>query len=121
MSKIIQFFLFRFTRYFNNRYGKVGHLFQGCYRAILCDKDTYLLELVQYIHLNPVRAKVVADPEKYLWTGHPSYLGKLKDGLIDEDFVLGQFGENRYRDRQRYLQFVLENLHTGHQEKYYEV
>lgn len=121
LSKIMQFFLFRYTRYFNNRYGKVGHLFQRRYRTILCDKDDYLLELVRYIHLNPVRAKVVADPGKYLWTGHLSYLGKLKDGLIGEDFVLGQFRENRYRARQRYLQFVLEDLHTGHQEKYYEV
>jgi len=121
LSKIMQFLLFRYTRYFNNRYGKVGHLFQGRYRAILCDKDAYLLELVRYIHLNPVRAKVVADPGKYLWTGHLSYLGKLKDGLFDEDFVLGQFGENRYCDRQRYLQFVLEDLHTCHQEKCFEV
>lgn len=99
----------------------MGHLFQGRYKAILCDKDVYLLELVRYIHLNPVRAKVVTDPEKYLWTGHLSYLGKVRDGLIEEDFVLGQFGGRKSLARRRYRQFVLEDLHKEHQDKYYEV
>jgi putative transposase len=121
LSKIMQSLLFRYTRYFNKRYGKVGHLFQGRYKAILCDKDAYLLELVRYIHLNPVRAKVVPDPERYLWTGHLSYLGKVRDGLIEEDFVLGQFEEKKSLARRRYRQFVLEELHSGYQEKYYEV
>ena len=121
LSKIMQSLLFRYTRYFNKRYGKVGHLFQGRYKAILCDKDAYLLELVRYIHLNPIRAKVVTDPERYLWTSHLSYLGKVKDGLIEEDFVLGQFGERKSLARRRYRRFLLEELHSGHQEKYYEV
>jgi len=121
LSKIMQSLLFRYTRYFNKRYGKVGHLFQGRYKAILCDKDAYLLELVRYIHLNPIRAKVVKDPERYLWTSHLSYLGKVKDGLIEEDLVLGQFCEKKSLARRRYRRFVLEELHSGHQEKYYEV
>ena len=66
LSKIMQILQFRYTRYFNKRYRKAGHLFQGCYKAILCDKDAYLLELVCYIHLNPVRSGVVGDPDKYL-------------------------------------------------------
>ena len=121
LSKIMQSLLFRYTRYFNKRYGKVGHLFQGRYRAILCDKDAYLLELVRYIHLNPVRAKVVMESERYSWTGHLSYLGKVRDGLVEEDFVLGQFGHNKSLARRRYRQFILEELHSGHQEKYYKV
>lgn len=121
LSKIMQFLLFRYTRYFNNRYRKEGHLFQGRYKAILCDKDAYLLELVRYIHLNPVRAKIVGSPEKYLWTSHLSYLGKLKGGLVDVDFLLGQFGESRYSARRGYAQFVSEDLQAGHQEKYYKV
>jgi len=106
LSKIMQSLLFRYTRYFNKRYGKVGHLFQGRYRAILCDKDAYLLELVRYIHLNPVRAKVVMESERYSWTGHLSYLGKVRDGLVEEDFVLGQFGHNKSLARRRYRQFI---------------
>ncbi len=63
LSNIMQSLLFRYTQYFNRRYREVGHLFQGRYKAIVCDKDSYLLELVRYIHLNPVRAKVVKAPE----------------------------------------------------------
>jgi putative transposase len=121
LGKVMQSLLFRYTRYFNKRYGKVGHLFQGRYRAILCDKDAYLLKLVRYVHLNPIRAKVVTDPERYPWTSHLSYLGKAKQGLVEEDFVLGQFGKKKSLARRRYRRFVLEALHSGHQEKYYEV
>jgi hypothetical protein len=121
LSKIMQSILFRYTRYFNRRYEKIGHLFQGRYKAILCDKDAYLLELVRYIHLNPVRAKVVTDPDGYRWTGHSGYLGKVTDGLVDEDFVLGQFGRHKSLARRKYRKFVMERLDGGHEGKYYEV
>ena len=121
LSRFMQSFLFGYAHYFNRRYGKVGHLFQGRYRAILCDKDAYLLELVRYIHLNPVRAKVVRDPERYLWTSHLSYLGKGSQGVMDTEFVLGQFGKNKSVGRRKYREFILEGLESGHQEKFYEV
>jgi len=121
LGRIMQSLLFRYTRYFNGRYGEVGHLFQGRYKAIVCDKDAYLLELVRYIHLNPVRAKIVKKPEEYLWTGHLSYLGRGGDDLIDEGFVLDQFSESKSLARRRYRQFVWEGISSGHQEKYYEV
>jgi REP element-mobilizing transposase RayT len=121
LSKIMQILQFRYTRYFNRRYRKVGHLFQGRYKAILCEKEAYLLELVRYIHLNPVRSGVVGDPDKYLWTGHLSYLGKGKVDLLDKELVLSQFGKGRNQARRRYRQFVLDGLSLGHQKKYYEV
>ena len=121
LNRFMQSLLFRYARYFNRRYGKVGHLFQGRYRAILCDKDAYLLELVRYIHFNPVRAKAVKDPEGYLWTSHMSYLGKGKEGPVDADLVLGQFGENRSLGRRKYREFILEEVSSGHQEKFYKV
>jgi putative transposase len=121
LSKIMQSILFRYTRYFNRRYEKIGHLFQGRYKAILCDKDAYLLELVRYIHLNPVRAKVVTGPEGYPWTGHLGYLGKAKDGLVDEDFVLGQFGRHKSLARRKYREFIMEEVDGEHEKKYYEV
>jgi REP element-mobilizing transposase RayT len=121
LSRIIQSLLFGYARYFNRRYGEVGHLFQGRYKAILCDKDAYLLELVRYIHLNPVRAKIVRGPEDYVWTGHLSYLGKGGKGLIDEGFVLDQLSGNRSLGRRRYRQFVWEGISSGHEEKYYQV
>jgi hypothetical protein len=61
------------------------------------------------------------ESDRYSWTGHLSYLGKVRDGLVEEDFVLGQFGHNKSLARRRYRQFILEELHSGHQEKYYKV
>jgi len=121
LGRIMQSLLFRYTRYFNRLHGEVGHLFQGRYKAILCDKDAYLLELVRYIHLNPVRAKMVKEPEDYVWTGHLSYLRKGADSLIDEEFVLDQFSDRRSLGRRRYRRFVWEGISSGHEEKYYRV
>ena len=121
LSRIMQSLLFGYSRYFNRRYGEVGHLFQGRYKAILCDKDVYLLELVRYIHLNPVRAKIVREPEDYAWTGHLSYLGKGEEGVIDEGFVLGQFSDSRSLARRKYRRFVWDGISMGHEEKYYRV
>ena len=121
LSKIMQSLLFRYTQYFNRRYRQVGHLFQGRYNAIVCDKDAYLLELVRYIHLNPVRARVVKRPEDYVWTGHLSYLGKREEDLIDEGFVLDQLGGNRSSARRRYRRFVWDGMTGGHEKKYYQV
>ncbi|MBM4350089.1 MAG: transposase, partial [Deltaproteobacteria bacterium] len=121
LSRFMQSLLFGYARFFNKRYGKVGHLFQGRYRAILCEKDAYLLELVRYIHLNPIRAGVVADPERYLWTSHLSYFGRGPKGLVNSDFVLEQFGKNKSHSRQKYQEFILEGHDSGHQKKYYEV
>jgi putative transposase len=121
LSRIMQSLLFGYAQYFNRRYKEVGHLFQGRYKAILCDKDAYLLELVRYIHLNPMRARIAKRPEDYAWTGHLSYLGKGRKGLIDEGFVLDQFGGSRSMARRRYRQFVWEGISEGHEEKYYRV
>ena len=121
LSKVVQVLQFRYTRYFNRRYTKVGHLFQGRYKAILCDKEAYLLELIRYIHLNPVRAGMVGDPEEYAWTGHLGYLRKGKENLIDSDMVLSQFSKKRSFARKRYRQFVSDGMGTGHEQKYYQV
>jgi putative transposase len=121
LSKIMQALQFRYTCYFNTRYGKVGHLFQGRYKAILCDKDAYLLELVRYIHLNPIRSNIVRNLKIYRWVSHQTYLEGKRDGLIDEDLVLGQFGRTRSVARRRYNDFIREGLNLDHQAKYYEV
>jgi len=70
---------------FNKRHRRSGHLFQNRYKSVVCEKDPYLLELIRYIHLNPLRAKIVADLkalDKYPWTGHSVLLGKRKNPLI---------------------------------------
>lgn len=74
----------------------MGHLFQGRYKAILCDRDTYLLSLIKYIHLNPIRAKMVNEFDDYKWSSHKYYVGKeQKNDIVDTDRVLRTFSEDK--------------------------
>jgi len=70
LAQVLQRLLTWHARHHSVKYKRVGHLFQGRYRAILCDKDAYLVELVRYIHLNPVRAGLVTHPGEYRWSRH---------------------------------------------------
>ena len=74
-ARILQSLLTGYVRRFNRIHRHKGHLFQGRYKAILCDRDSYLMELVRYIHLNPVRASLVKRPIEWRWSGHGEYLG----------------------------------------------
>lgn len=76
LSRIMQNLAFRYTRWVNWRHGRSGHLFQGRYKAVLVDGDAYLLELVRYVHLNPVRAGMAETAAEYSWSGHRAYIGK---------------------------------------------
>jgi REP element-mobilizing transposase RayT len=96
----------RYTQWVNRRYQRVGHLFQGRYKAILVDRDSYLLALVRYIHLNPVQARLVNDPAAYPWSGHRAYLGQAALGWLTTDWVLAQFADRRAEARRRYRAFV---------------
>jgi putative transposase len=87
------------TRYavsYNRRHRRHGHLFQNRYKSILCQEDTYLLELVRYIHLNPLRVKLVqslAETDKYPYSGHSALMGKVPRDFQDTDYVLRLFGK----------------------------
>jgi REP-associated tyrosine transposase len=74
LSKFMQGLQQSYTQRFNRVHGKVGHLFQGRYAAIVCDRDAYLVTLIRYIHLNPVRARLVEQPDAYPYSGHRAYL-----------------------------------------------
>jgi putative transposase len=121
LSKVLQRFHTWYTLYFNRRYDRVGHVFQGRYKAILCDKDAYLLELVRYIHLNPARAGLVERPQDYMWSSHGIYMGVDKSGVIDPSFVLGQFSDDRAAARRSYRSFVMEEVTQGRREDLYRV
>jgi hypothetical protein len=110
LSRAMQNLSFRYTRWVNWRRKKTGHLFQGRYKAVLVDCDSYLLELVRYIHLNPVRAGMVKDPEKYPWSGHRAYLGKESLPWLTTDWVLGQFEKSPATARAAYQAFVWDGL-----------
>ena len=119
ISKIMQMLNFTYAQYFNRKYGKVGHLFQGRYKSFLCDRDQYLLSLVRYIHLNPVRAKIAKEPYVYKWSSHGEYMGK-NGGMVDVDRVLRLFSENKALARRLYSRFVSEALREGKDESYYK-
>jgi REP element-mobilizing transposase RayT len=124
LAKIMQGLQQSYTLYFNRKYKLVGHLFQGRYKDILCDRDSYLLELVRYIHLNPVRSKIVADPGDYRWSSHGEYLGsgrKRETATVQTEWVLEQFGPGLARARRKYKEFVFDGIGAGHRDDFYEV
>lgn len=118
LSKILQGINQRFTMYFNWSHGTVGHLFQGRYKAILCDRDAYLLSLVKYLHFNPVRAGMVRQPEEYRWSSHRAYLGLSRDGLVDMELVLGMFSKGLKRGCRLYREYMREEQKTSKEEFY---
>jgi putative transposase len=108
LSKIIQNLSFRYTRYINKKKKQVGHLFQGRYKAILVEKDNYLLELIRYIHLNPIRAKLVNKMSDYKWSSHSLYIKKEQKTWVEFDKVLSMFSKNKVSASKKYLQFLKE-------------
>lgn len=120
LSKILQGIQFTYTQYYNRRYRTVGHLFQGRYKAILCDRDAYLLELVRYIHLNPARLKHPEEVATYRWSSHPTYLGRKGPVAVDTDLILGQLGNGPAQASKAYRKFIEDGQGLGHDERYYQ-
>jgi putative transposase len=121
LSRLMQNLQFRYTRNFNIKYKNYGHLFQGRYKAILCEKDSYLLELSAYIHLNALRAGLVEDPIKYRWSSYRSYVRENKDDLVERDFLFAQFSQNKKVAMRQYERFVKGRMGQGHREDFYEL
>ena len=120
LSKIMQAIQFTYTQRYNRRHRTVGHLFQGRYKAILCDRNAYLLELVRYIHLNPGRMRIALDPWKFRWSSHRAYLGEKTEVTVETEAVLGQMGNGVAQSRRAYVKFIDEGLGGGHEERYYQ-
>ncbi len=101
---------------FNRRHKRVGHLFQNRYKSIVVEEDLYLLELVRYLHLNPLRAGVVPDLRalaRYPWTGHSALLGTVPRPWQATGEVLGQFARTLRRARPAYRAFVAAGVPQG--------
>jgi REP element-mobilizing transposase RayT len=101
---------------FNHRHKRHGHLFQNRYKSILCQKDPYLLELVRYIHLNPLRAKLVVDMDalgKYPFCGHGVVMGKCVQPWQDIETVLAYFGKKMGPARRSYRAYVTRGVEDG--------
>ncbi len=97
----------RYSQRFNQRHGLVGHVLQGRYKAILVQKESYLLELSRYIVLNPVRSGIVASPDEWPWSSQAYIVGDdVRPSWLDTDWVLSQFSDDPERARIDYQQFV---------------
>ncbi|MDD5297128.1 MAG: transposase [Rhodocyclaceae bacterium] len=96
-----------YTQYVNRSHGRVGHVFQGRYKAILVEKDRYLLELARYVVLNPLRAGMVRELGEWPWSSYPAMIGKTgAPAWLQTDWLLGQFGAVRRRAQDRFEDFV---------------
>ena len=100
-----------YSQQFNRRHELVRHLFQGRYKAILVQKESYLLELARYVVLNPVRAGMVAAPADWAWSSHRHFMRSTgKPEWLEVDWLLSQFGTNRQNARHAYNEFVLRGI-----------
>lgn len=107
LSEFMRQFNISYTAYYNRRHRRIGHLYQGRFKAIVVDKDSYLLEWSRYVHLNPIRIKAKAhrsqaertrEVSKYRWSSLPGYLdGKGQDSWMTYEAVLGHVGEARQK------------------------
>jgi len=108
LSRVMEILLTRYAKLYNLKYKKVGHVFQGRYKAILCQKDRYLLELIRYIHMNPVRANLVNNISEWEWSSHHAYLGRKEEVELNTGEVLSYFGKDLENSRKKYLEFIQE-------------
>ncbi len=98
-----------YTQRFNRAHARVGHVFQGRYKAILVERDNYLLELARYVVLNPLRAKMVRRLEAWPWSSYLATCGQAASPpWLQTDWILGQFGQRRSRAIAKYVTFVHE-------------
>ncbi len=111
LAELMRRFMTGYAVHFNLRHQRAGHLFQNRYKAILCEKDSYFLELVAYIHLNPLRAGIVSDLNelrRYPWCGHSAVMGEAAADFIVKEEILGQFGKRIGDARRAYERYIAE-------------
>ena len=116
LSTFMRRLLTGYAVFFNRRHGRSGHLFQNRYKSIVCEQEPYLLELVRYVHLNPLRAGAVTDLaglDTYPWAGHAVLMGKGALVGQEADKVLQLFAKSRGPARKRYRRFVEDGVPQG--------
>lgn len=106
ISKIMQYINTSYTTYYNIKHKRTGHLFQGRYKSIVVDKESYFLELSRYIHLNPVRAKIANKVQDYAWSSYKGFVAKNGDGKIDKERVNALINMNK----SSYVKFIEEGV-----------
>jgi putative transposase len=106
LSKIMHYVNSSYTTYTNIKRKRYGHLFQGRFKAIVVDKDSYLLELSRYLHLNPVRANMAVKPEDYFYSSYGYFTAAAGDNLVNTRTILGMVSSNPDMAREKYISFV---------------
>lgn len=121
LGRVMQRVLTWYAGYYNRHNERSGHLFQNRFKSIICEEEPYFLELVRYIHLNPVRAglaRTMKDLLRYEWSGHGTLMGVRRCEWQDTDRVLGGFGGGVRQARRRYWEFLSEGLSQGHRKEF---
>jgi putative transposase len=116
ISTVMKRLLTGYAMHYNRRHKRHGHLFQNRYKSILCQEDSYLLELTRYVHLNPIRAKLVPDIKglgSHPYSGHSVLMGRVTAEWQNTKYVLGLFGDKVSVARLRYLEFVKKGIAAG--------
>ncbi len=116
LNELMRGLLTGYALYFNRRHRRSGYLYQGRYKSILCQEDAYLLELVRYIHLNPLRGRLVKDLKElnsYPWSGHSVIMGKNKVSWQETKEVLALFSQSKHEAVARYLEFIKDGASMG--------
>jgi REP element-mobilizing transposase RayT len=119
LPQFMRRFLTGYAITYNLRHRRKGHLFQNRYKSIVCDEDVYFQELVRYIHLNPLRAKIVknlTELDRYPWCGHSVIMAKKKREWQGRDYVLLWFGKKEAEAKKAYRQYVKEGIEQGRRE-----
>ena len=117
VGRVMQKLLTGYAVSYNRRHTRSGHLFQNRYKSILCQKEPYLLELVRYIHLNPIRAGIVADMnglDHFAYCGHGVLIGRRQNDWQNTNEVLGLFSPHLATARTGYRKFLIKGLSMGH-------
>ena len=116
LSLFMRRLLSGYSQAFNRRHKRNGHLFQNRYKSIVCEEETYLLELIRYIHLNPLRVSAVAslaELKRYPWSGDGVLVGRRENDWQERDYVLRQFHRNEKRAIRAYRRFMEEGKDQG--------
>ncbi len=119
LSRIMQNLSFRYTCWVNRRRKQTGHLFQGRYKAIVVDLDSYLLQLTASLHLNPVRARMVVAAELYPWSSHESYLGEASIPWLSVEPVLSILSPKFAQAQHLFAEFDDQQRDQGHRKEFH--
>ncbi len=117
LSRNMRTLMSGYAGYFNRRHRRHGHLFQNRYKSIICEEETYFLELVRYLHLNPLRSQIIPDTGKlnaYPYSGHAAIVGKFSRPWQNTGDVLGRFSDKRREAIRLYSEYVEAGVGQGH-------